>query len=175
MLPGIGGVEYLVIAALIIIFVGPKDLPAVLRTFGRWWGKIRNFSREFRSSINEIAKETGVDDIKSKVENTNPKNFTDEMRDSINKNIIQSENQKKKMSDTNETLDEGKQPLIQHLVELRSRLIKSLILITVMFVVAYIFADTIYNFLVQPYADAVQGESGRRLIFTALHETFLLI
>ena len=38
MLPGIGGVEYLVIAALIIIFVGPKDLPAVLRTFGRWWG-----------------------------------------------------------------------------------------------------------------------------------------
>ncbi len=95
MLPGIGGVEYLVIAALIIIFVGPKDLPAVLRTLGRWWGKIRNFSREFRSSINEIAKETGVDDIKSKVENTNPKNFTDEMRDSINKNIIQSENQKK--------------------------------------------------------------------------------
>ena len=42
------------------------------------------------------------------------------------------------MSDTNETLDEGKQPLIQHLVELRSRLIKSLILITVMFVVAYL-------------------------------------
>ena len=76
------------------------------------------------------------------------------------------------MSDTKETLNEGKQPLIQHLVELRSRLIKSLILITVMFVVAYIFADTIYNFLVQPYADAVQGESGRRLIFTALHETF---
>ena len=95
MLPGIGGVEYLVIAALIIIFVGPKDLPAVLRSFGNLWGKIRNFSREFRSSINEIAKETGVDDIKSKVENTNPKNFTDEMRDSINKNIIQSENQKK--------------------------------------------------------------------------------
>lgn len=95
MLPGIGGVEYLVIAALIIIFVGPKDLPSVLRGLGRWWGKIRNFSREFRSSINEIAKESGVDEIKSKVENTNPKNFTDEMRDSINKNIIQSENQKK--------------------------------------------------------------------------------
>ena len=95
MLPGIGGVEYLVIAALIIIFGGRNDVPAVLSTFGGWWGTVRNFSREFRSSINEIAKETGVDDIKSKVENTNPKNFTDEMRDSINKNIIQSENQKK--------------------------------------------------------------------------------
>ena len=55
MLPGIGGVEYLVIAALIIIFVGPKELPTVLRAFGRWWTKIKNFSREFRSSINEIA------------------------------------------------------------------------------------------------------------------------
>ena len=33
--------------------------------------------------------------LRNKVENTNPKNFTDEMRDSINKNIIQSENQKK--------------------------------------------------------------------------------
>ena len=46
MLPGIGGVEYLVIAALIIIFVGPKELPTVLRTFGRWWTKIKKlFSR----------------------------------------------------------------------------------------------------------------------------------
>ena len=63
-------------------------------------------------------------------------------------------------------------PLIQHLIELRSRLIKSIILISILFVIAYIYADSIYNFLVQPYADAVAGEAGRRLIFTALHETF---
>ena len=94
MLPGIGGVEYLVISALIIIFVGPKDLPAVLRGLGKWWGKIRNFSREFKSSINQIAAETGVDDIKSSVENASPKNFTDEMRDSINETIMKSEDKK---------------------------------------------------------------------------------
>ena len=76
------------------------------------------------------------------------------------------------MNSDNENLDDSKQPLLQHLVELRGRLVNSLILISVMFVVAYIFADTIYNFLVQPYADAVRGEEGRRLIFTALHETF---
>ena len=91
MLPGIGGVEYLVIAALIIIFVGPKDLPAVLRTLGRWWGKIRNISREFKSSINSIANETGIDDIRKNIENDNPKSFTDEMRDSINQSIIDDE------------------------------------------------------------------------------------
>ena len=88
MLPGIGGVEYLVIAALIIIFVGPKDLPIVLRTFGRWWGKIRNFSRDFRTSINTIASDAGIDDIKKSVEK-NPKSFTDEMRDSINESIVE--------------------------------------------------------------------------------------
>ena len=79
MLPGIGGVEYLVIAALIIIFVGPKELPTVLRTFGRWWTKIKNFSREFRSSINEIAADTGIDEIKSSVERKKPKRERDNM------------------------------------------------------------------------------------------------
>ena len=87
MLPGVGGVEYLVIAALIIIFVGPKDLPSVLRTFGRWWGKIKNFSREFKASVNDIAAETGIDEIKESVEKNKPRKFTDEMRDSINESI----------------------------------------------------------------------------------------
>ena len=87
MLPGVGGVEYLVIAALIIIFVGPKDLPSVLRTFGQWWGKIKNFSREFKASVNDIAAETGIDEIKSSLEKNKPRKFTDEMRDSINESI----------------------------------------------------------------------------------------
>ena len=90
MLPGIGGVEYLVIAALIIIFVGPKELPTVLRAFGRWWAKIKNFSRQFRSSVNEIAADTGIDEIKSSVDRK-PKRFTDEMRESINKSILDTE------------------------------------------------------------------------------------
>ena len=63
------------------------------------------------------------------------------------------------MSDHKETLNDTKQPLIQHLIELRSRLIKSIILISILFVIAYIYADSIYNFLVQPYADAVAGEA----------------
>ena len=69
-------------------------------------------------------------------------------------------------------LNENKQPLLAHLVELRSRLIKTMIMITLLFIIFYFFADNIYNFLVQPYANAVEGEEGRRLIFTALHETF---
>ncbi len=61
-----------------------------------------------------------------------------------------------------------------HFVELRSRLIKSIVFVIVIFIISYTFAEQIYNFLVEPYADAVKNDqNSRRLIFTALHETFI--
>ncbi len=61
-----------------------------------------------------------------------------------------------------------------HFTELRSRLLNSLLFIFITFIISYIFAENIYNFLVEPYAAAVRDdEVSRRLIFTALHETFL--
>ena len=61
-----------------------------------------------------------------------------------------------------------------HFTELRSRLIKTIIFILIIFVISYTFAEQIYSFLVDPYAKAVKGDSiSRRLIFTALHETFI--
>ena len=60
-----------------------------------------------------------------------------------------------------------------HFVEMRSRLLNSIIFIFVIFIISYIFAEQIYNFLVEPYANAVKDDdNSRRLIFTALHETF---
>ena len=61
-----------------------------------------------------------------------------------------------------------------HFVELRSRLLNSIIFIFIAFIISYIFAEQIYNFLVEPYANAVKDDQiSRRLIFTALHETFI--
>ena len=63
---------------------------------------------------------------------------------------------------------------VHHLTELRSRLIKSIIYLFIFFVFSYTFAENIYNFLVEPYANAVKDDgTNRRLIFTALHETFI--
>jgi len=63
---------------------------------------------------------------------------------------------------------------VSHLTELRKRLIHSLIFIFFIFILGYIFAENIYNFLVEPYAKAVKDDGvDRRLIFTALHETFI--
>tara|TARA_B100000749_G_scaffold135511_1_gene104186 strand:+ start:757 stop:1524 length:768 start_codon:yes stop_codon:yes gene_type:complete len=67
-----------------------------------------------------------------------------------------------------------KSGFISHLVELRQRLINSFIFLFSFFVVCYFFSEEIYSFLVQPYADAVKDDNvNRRLIFTALQETFL--
>ena len=61
-----------------------------------------------------------------------------------------------------------------HFIELRSRLIKTILFIFIIFVVSYTFAEQIYSFLVDPYATAVKDDQkSRRLIFTALHETFI--
>jgi len=63
---------------------------------------------------------------------------------------------------------------VSHLTELRSRLIRSLIFVSIIFIFGYIFAENIYNFLLEPYAQAVKNDGiQRRLIFTALHETFI--
>ena len=63
---------------------------------------------------------------------------------------------------------------ISHITELRSRLIHSFIFLFVFFIFCYFFAEYLYGFLVEPYAQAVKNDSiPRRLIFTALQETFL--
>ena len=63
---------------------------------------------------------------------------------------------------------------ISHLTELRNRLINSFIFLFIFFIICYFFSEYLYGFLVEPYADAVKNDSSnRRLIFTALQETFL--
>ena len=63
---------------------------------------------------------------------------------------------------------------ISHLAELRKRLIHSFIFLIIFFIGSYIFAEHLYGFLVEPFAQAVRDDgTERRLIFTALQETFL--
>jgi len=66
-----------------------------------------------------------------------------------------------------------KMPLLEHLVELRGRLLKSVIAIIVLFFIFFAVKEEIYGFLVQPLANILAEQGGeRRMIFTALHEAF---
>ena len=69
-------------------------------------------------------------------------------------------------------VENEKMPLLDHLVELRRRLMYSVAGFLLCFFVSYYFAADIFNFLLQPLTDIWQGDSSRRLIFTAMHEKF---
>jgi sec-independent protein translocase protein TatC len=70
-------------------------------------------------------------------------------------------------------LDDRQMPLLDHLIELRNRLIYSVAAIMVGFVICYFFSEHIYAFLVRPLANVYQGQTGRRMIYTGLTEAFL--
>jgi len=75
---------------------------------------------------------------------------------------------------SDEEVDSASMPLLDHLVELRRRLIYCVAGLIVLFFVCYAFAPEIYGFLVQPLADilAEKGGGERRMIYTALQEAF---
>ena len=73
----------------------------------------------------------------------------------------------------NDDAHEKKMPLLDHLVELRARLMYSFGAFVAMFIVSFILAQDIYDFFVHPLARAMEGQENARLIFTALYEPFL--
>ena len=70
------------------------------------------------------------------------------------------------------TAEKGRMSMLDHLVELRRRLMWSAVAFIACFLIAYYFADPVFNFLIEPLADLWAGQEPRRLIFTALHEKF---
>jgi sec-independent protein translocase protein TatC len=74
--------------------------------------------------------------------------------------------------DSEEELEAGRMPLLDHLIELRNRLMWSLGAVMAGFLVCYQFKEQIYGFLVHPLAVIFEGQEGRHLIYTGLTEAF---
>ena len=66
--PGIGGFEYLIIAIVALVVVGPERLPLMLRKLGQWVAKARRMADEFRSSFDEMARQSELDELRKEVE-----------------------------------------------------------------------------------------------------------
>jgi sec-independent protein translocase protein TatB len=60
--------KLLILAVVALIVVGPKDLPALMRTVGRYLGMIRRQANEFRAQFEEAMRESELSDLKKEVE-----------------------------------------------------------------------------------------------------------
>ncbi|MBJ6131746.1 twin-arginine translocase subunit TatB [Ochrobactrum sp. Q0168] len=66
----VGWSELLVIAIVMIVVVGPKDLPKMLRAFGKATARMRATANEFRNQFNEALKEAELEDVKNIIDET---------------------------------------------------------------------------------------------------------
>ena len=63
---GVDSSELAVVAILALIFIGPKDLPKVMRTVGYWVGRIRGMARHFTSGIENMVREAELEEMEKK-------------------------------------------------------------------------------------------------------------
>ncbi|MCZ6592137.1 MAG: Sec-independent protein translocase protein TatB [Alphaproteobacteria bacterium] len=64
----IGWPELMLIMVVALVVIGPKDLPAAIRTVTTILRKVRGMAAEFQSGLQDIAREAGVDDIKNSID-----------------------------------------------------------------------------------------------------------
>ena len=63
---GIDSSELAVVAILALIFIGPKDLPKVMRTAGYWVGKVRGMARHFTAGIENMVREAELEEMEKR-------------------------------------------------------------------------------------------------------------
>jgi sec-independent protein translocase protein TatB len=63
---GVDSSELAVIAILALIFIGPKDLPKVMRTVGYWVGRARGMARHFTAGIENMVREAELEEMEKK-------------------------------------------------------------------------------------------------------------
>lgn len=79
----IGWTEMAVIALVALMVIGPKDLPRVMRMVGQWVRKARSLSREFQSGLDEMMRETELDEARKTIESAGRTNIDKLVGDTV--------------------------------------------------------------------------------------------
>lgn len=80
MLPDVGATELMIIAAVALIVVGPKDLPVLMRKVGQFLARMRGMAAEFRASFDEMARQSELDELRKEVQALRSGNYMDDTR-----------------------------------------------------------------------------------------------
>lgn len=80
----IGWSELLIIAIVAVVVVGPRELPGMLRTFGKYVGQMRRMAGDFQRQFNDALKEAELDEVRKGIESVRSVNPLNQMKDSLN-------------------------------------------------------------------------------------------
>jgi sec-independent protein translocase protein TatB len=64
---GIDSSELLLIAIVALVVIGPKELPGLLRTWGKWMAQMRGMASEFRGHVDEMVRQSDLDEVKKQL------------------------------------------------------------------------------------------------------------
>lgn len=102
MLPQFGFTEFMLLAIVALIVVGPKDLPVMMRKLGQWLARGRAMANEFKDAFDDIAREAELDDLRKEIEDLKRDNAVtqamDELKDvekEINNSVMRDIDEKK--------------------------------------------------------------------------------
>nr|WP_137131883.1 Sec-independent protein translocase protein TatB [Rhizobium sp. FY34] len=80
----IGWTELLVIAVVLIVVVGPKDLPPMLRAFGKMTSNLRKMAGDFRTQFDQALREADMDDVRQTLSDAQRLNPANALREAMN-------------------------------------------------------------------------------------------
>ncbi len=80
MMPGVGFEEMVLLVVVAIIVVGPKDLPLMMRKFGRFTGKMRAMAFEFKQGIDELGRQAELEELRKEVASLKAHTGLDDLR-----------------------------------------------------------------------------------------------
>ncbi len=79
-----GWSELLIVAAVAIIVVGPKDLPRLMRSIGQYVGKAKSMARDLQNQFNDMAHQSELEEIRKSVSDIKDANPLKDIEDSLN-------------------------------------------------------------------------------------------
>ncbi len=79
----IGWSEIAIIAMIALVVIGPKDLPKVLKTIGQWVGKARAITREFQKGVEDVIKESELDEVRDQINSVKNFSIEDQVKETV--------------------------------------------------------------------------------------------
>lgn len=83
MLPQFGFTEFILLAIVALVVVGPKDLPIMMRKLGQWLARGRAMANEFKDAFDDIAREAELDELRKEIEDLKRDNAVTQAMDEL--------------------------------------------------------------------------------------------